>query len=369
MWPSTNYDAFNQMVRMTSGSQDWAYVYTAGDERLWSYDLAKQEASRWALRDLSGQVLREYLNDNGTWTVGTDYIHRDGQLLAAETRLGRRHFHLDHLGTPRLITNLVGYKTAYHAYYPFGEEATAINQDGERMKFTGHERDLANPAGAGDDLDYMHARHYSPVTGRFLSVDTGDSARRSKPQSWNKYTYALGNPIRYTDPDGEVEREGFAAGVIVNQSSEVIWVAGDVGEKTYVIPLKPGESSDKYFGDADAIVIDPGVVTSKGALLGSSIEGETEGAFKIGISEVAVNDDGPMNLDLDRTIGYFTSGIVGRAGFLDAKEAQKNSWVIPKDRQGAEKAKRELQRQQEERKKQEEAQKKKDQKPSANSSN
>jgi hypothetical protein len=145
------YDAFNQMVRMTSGSQDWAYAYTARGERLWSYDLTKQEDSRWTLRDLSGQVLREYLNDGGTWTVGTDYIHRDGQLLAAETRLGRRHFHLDHLGTPRLITNSVGYKTAYHAYYPFGEEATAFNQDGERMKFTGHERDLANPAGAGDD--------------------------------------------------------------------------------------------------------------------------------------------------------------------------------------------------------------------------
>jgi YD repeat-containing protein len=89
------YDRFNQMLRMTSGSQDWAYVYTADDERIWSYDLAEQEPSRWTLRDLSGQVLREYLNDNGAWTVDTDYIHRNGQLFAAETRLGRRHFHLD----------------------------------------------------------------------------------------------------------------------------------------------------------------------------------------------------------------------------------------------------------------------------------
>ena len=91
--------------------------------------------------------------------MGTDYIYRDGLLLAAETQTGQRHFHLDHLGTPRLITRASGYPAGYHVYYPFGEEATAFNQDAERMKFTGHERDLASLGGAGDDLDYMHARH------------------------------------------------------------------------------------------------------------------------------------------------------------------------------------------------------------------
>ena len=49
----------------------------------------------------------------------------------------QRHFHLDHLGTPRLITRAGGERVAYHVYYPFGEEATAFNLDSERMKFTG----------------------------------------------------------------------------------------------------------------------------------------------------------------------------------------------------------------------------------------
>src|SRR6185436_5066958 len=31
------YDSFNQMVRYTAGSEDWAYIYTADDERFWSY--------------------------------------------------------------------------------------------------------------------------------------------------------------------------------------------------------------------------------------------------------------------------------------------------------------------------------------------
>ena len=97
-----NYDAFNQMTHMTNGTQDWVYLYTADDERIWSYNIPAN-SSRWTLRDLGGKVLREYLS-TGRWSVGTDYVYRDGQLLAAETQTGQRHFHLDHLGTPRLIT-------------------------------------------------------------------------------------------------------------------------------------------------------------------------------------------------------------------------------------------------------------------------
>lgn len=70
------------------------------------------------------------------------------------------------------------------------------------MKFTGHERDLGNPDGTGDDLDYMHARFCSPLTARFATVDPAHSASKSKPQSLNRYTYALGNPLKFVDPSG-----------------------------------------------------------------------------------------------------------------------------------------------------------------------
>jgi RHS repeat-associated protein len=162
-----------------------------------------RNSSHWTVRDLGAKVLRDYLNLGGTWSVATDYIYRDGLLLAAETQTGQRHFHLDHLGTPRLITRAGGEKVAYHVYYPFGEEATVYNQDTERMKFTGHERDLANPSIPGDDLDYMHARHESPVTGRFLSVDPAiTSARQASPQTWNRYSYVIDNPVHWIDPSG-----------------------------------------------------------------------------------------------------------------------------------------------------------------------
>jgi RHS repeat-associated protein len=192
------YDPFHLMWDYKTPSDEWIYLYSADDERAWSYKT--DNTSLWTLRGLDAKVLREYTT-NGTWSVAEDYIYRNGLLLAAETPAGTRHFHLDHLGTPRLVSNNLGQQAAYHVYYPFGEEATAFNQDTIRAKFTGHERDLGNPGGAGDDLDYMHARHESGWTGRFLGIDriSGNPAR---PQSWNKYDYAKNSPLNYIDPDG-----------------------------------------------------------------------------------------------------------------------------------------------------------------------
>lgn len=50
----------------------------------------------------------------------------------------------------------------------------------------------------------MHARFYSPTTGRFLSPDPSldiDHAM-SHPQAWNRYSYVENNPIGKIDPNG-----------------------------------------------------------------------------------------------------------------------------------------------------------------------
>jgi RHS repeat-associated protein len=52
-------------------------------------------------------------------------------------------------------------------------------------------------------LDYFLARYYSNVQGRFTSYDPLlESAKSAMPQSWNRYTYCLNNPLMYVDPDG-----------------------------------------------------------------------------------------------------------------------------------------------------------------------
>ncbi|HEX4954100.1 MAG TPA: RHS repeat-associated core domain-containing protein [Thermoanaerobaculia bacterium] len=196
--------ALEELWNYKSGAEDWYHAYTADDERVLSVSW-NGGFKLLTLRDLDGKVLREYkqqyVSGAEIWSVERDYLYRGSQLLAAETPQGRRHFHLDHLGTPRLITDINRQQLAYHVYYPYGEEATAWNQDTEQMKFTGHERDFAGAGGAGDDLDYMHARYFGVVVGRFNSLDP-IGGRLGRPQSWNRYAYVLGNPLKYTDPYG-----------------------------------------------------------------------------------------------------------------------------------------------------------------------
>jgi hypothetical protein len=96
------YDPFHLMWDYKTPSDEWIYLYTADDERAWSYKT--DNTSLWTLRGLDAKVLREYTT-NGTWSVAEDYIYRDGLLLAAETSAGTRHFHRDHLGTPRWFFN------------------------------------------------------------------------------------------------------------------------------------------------------------------------------------------------------------------------------------------------------------------------
>ena len=211
------YDAVGNLVHAVAGTDDRQFIYTADDERIATRN---GQNWTWTVRDLDNKVVREFtsLEPNGQPGLPTlnrqwakDYIWRDGLLLATVTPTTpganttvTRHYHLDHLGTPRMVTGDNGVQLAVHAYYPFGAELnlTPTEQPAELMKFTGHERDLlANDA---HTLDYMHARYDSAIMGRFLSVDPSLEVEKAlkQPQRWNRYAYVTNNPMRYVDPDG-----------------------------------------------------------------------------------------------------------------------------------------------------------------------
>jgi RHS repeat-associated protein len=195
-----DYDAVGMLssVRLISATQPRIiYAYTADDERLFAFDVSAS-TTHWTLRGFDNKVLRDFKQVGATWSVERDYVYRGGLLLAALKPGGAvEHYTLDHLGTPRLITDGTGHKIGYHAYWPFGEEWSPGNaREGAPLKFTGHERDV-DPSG----FDYMHARYYQAAWGRFLAVDPvlGEPTR---PQSWNRYAYVRNSPLLLADPTG-----------------------------------------------------------------------------------------------------------------------------------------------------------------------
>lgn len=203
--PLRKFDAFNSMTVGPNGTE---YIYDANDERI-AVITAERTDWRWTVRDIGSRAVREFRETEGVggtmaWKWSKDYVYRGGSLLGAyvdENGTTRRlHYHLDHLGTTRLITDGTAVGRAEVSDYPFGEEVATTTADDktETRRFTGHERDY----NTGGYLDYMHARFYSPMTGRFLSVDPGKDWDMHQPQSWNLYSYVRNNPVNATDPTG-----------------------------------------------------------------------------------------------------------------------------------------------------------------------
>ncbi|RKH13284.1 hypothetical protein D7X74_22150 [Corallococcus sp. CA047B] len=70
--------------------------------------------------------------------------------------------------------------------------------------FTGHSFDTDT------GLVYAQQRWYSSSTGRFLSMDpVGVEAYLRTPSGLNSWSYANGNPLMFTDPDGRSARDGY----------------------------------------------------------------------------------------------------------------------------------------------------------------
>lgn len=206
--PTYEYDALNQVRRRKAGTTLKAeYAYTVDGERAREYDVAS-DTYTYTIRGLDKQVRRLFTNAPGiggarAWSF-KDHIRRDGQMLASYSPTeGVRHYDLDHLGTVRYVTNRCKQEVAWHAYYGYGEEAEPFDTtDKERVRFTGHERDLQGTTATLDDLDYMHGRYYLPGLGRFAGVDAGRPTALADPQGWNRYAYCQGNALSAVDPDG-----------------------------------------------------------------------------------------------------------------------------------------------------------------------
>lgn len=87
---------------------------------------------------------------------------------------------------------------------PFGDVRTDLDTvDETDFGYTG-QRDVSEI----ELIDY-NARFYGPALGRMTQPDS-IIPNPGNPQSLNRYSYTLNNPIRYTDPTGHYECEDVA---------------------------------------------------------------------------------------------------------------------------------------------------------------
>ena len=114
----------------------------------------------------------------------------------------------DTLGSPRVLTDKFGQVVSRRDFMPFGEQLAPDSSyrtanlkynsnDNIRQKFTGYQKDMET------GLDFAEARYYNNQHGRFTAVDPLlASGKSANPQTFNRYVYAINNPVALIDPTG-----------------------------------------------------------------------------------------------------------------------------------------------------------------------
>ena len=162
------YDAFgNQFSRNPGTTQASAVEYSYGPGNV---------------------LLEESLNG----AVQVNYLYLDGRPVSVQYPTSSTHdyIHTDRLGTPVLVTDPNKTKVWSASYRPYGE-ATSTGSIVQNLRMPGQF--------AGQVSGWYHngARDYNPAWGQYVELDPLGLFAGPHP-----FTYALNNPLKYTDPSG-----------------------------------------------------------------------------------------------------------------------------------------------------------------------
>ena len=203
-WAGTSftYDANGNLTNDGTKTYGWnarnqLTALSGGAAASFQYDGLGRRRARTASGTTTG-FLYDGLNTVQEFNGGTPSANLVPGLTVDEwlTRTdaaGARHFLPDALGSSIALTDGTGAVQTSYTYEPFGQTSISGSTSTSAFQFTGRENDQTG-------LYYYRARYLNPVLNRFVSEDPigfngGDA---------NLYSYVSNNPLRFTDPEGQI---------------------------------------------------------------------------------------------------------------------------------------------------------------------
>ena len=200
------YNDIGKTYAISENKEDGEYYldfYYGPDDERWTTSLEKD-----------GKPVKTILFGNGYEKI------KDGDTLREFTYIGNGLLHYrenggeskllymftDAQGSIREIYDRDGNVLFSADYDPWGNITIVKNDIGFIRGYTGHEMLLEF------GLINMNGRMYDPQLGRFLSPDNYVQMPDNS-QNFNRYSYCLNNPLKYTDPSGEFWNLIFGAAV------------------------------------------------------------------------------------------------------------------------------------------------------------
>ena len=152
--------------------------------------------------------------DNDDYVNGQGFCCNDGTPEAAQARAMARtraandnfhdkdnyekmqfYYHPDHLGSSSYITNLDGEVAQHIEYVPFGEVFIEERNNTWNTPYLFNAKEFDEETG----MYYYGARYYEPRLSLWMSVDRF----AEKYPATSGYNYAINNPVRYIDINGD----------------------------------------------------------------------------------------------------------------------------------------------------------------------
>ena len=192
-------------VTTPTGTRETQYRYDAEGVRVAS--IVDGQETRYLIdtNRAYAQVLEEYIPDG---TVEVFYVY--GGDLISQVRDGQQVFyHVDGLGSTRVLTDGVGNVTDEYIYDAYGNLEGSAGSTVNNYLYAGEQYD------PNLQSYYLRARYYNPNTGRFMSRDPFEGFL-TEPLSLSDYPYVHGNPINAIDPTGLLIQETNATPVLQN---------------------------------------------------------------------------------------------------------------------------------------------------------
>jgi RHS repeat-associated protein/uncharacterized repeat protein (TIGR01451 family) len=186
-----NFDTENRLTSVVTGGQTTTFVYN-GD------GILTKKVKPDGTYTLYLGVYEIDFSSGGAVTKKTSYYPGGAMRVDIVGGANTLYYMLkDHLGSASTLLDSTGnlVTNGEQRYYPFGENRIASFDLKTDHLFTGQ-----LSVGLGGIYSYG-ARFYSPRLGRFLSADTIVPSW-ADPQSLNRYSYSINNPLRFTDPTG-----------------------------------------------------------------------------------------------------------------------------------------------------------------------
>ena len=214
------YNGFGKIESISDNSYGMEFTY-GPDQQRWKTILSSNgSTTRTTLyandyeRVTEGGVTRQFYFLEG----GAVYVKQSGQADKVY------YICADNLGSILKLVDANGASVFEATYDAWGKQSVTKNTIGFHRGYTGHE--MMPKFG----LVNMNGRLYDPVLARFLSPDNYVQLPDFS-QNFNRYSYCLNNPLRYTDLSGEwlgwddliVSAFTFVVGYVSNSISTGNW--------------------------------------------------------------------------------------------------------------------------------------------------